>query len=473
MTNYRFAYYVSEKKLTRGVAEQVALGARLHGDSVELVPQTQELNPADYDGAICLGMSMAVKNTWHRFREAGKFFVFMDKGYTGKGLFWRFSVNDWQPLAYFQRFARDSARLKMTQLRLKPMMDIAHAKPDFKIVFAGACQAYNNLMDLGNINEYNIEVVQKIKEHTTRSVVYRPNPAWAINHSEEVPPIEGTEWSPPDILFNSVFPCWLVIAHGSSVTLHAMARGTPIMVLGGGIARPLALTEADWDKLDTPKIPTDRERQQLLCDVSYCQWTMKEYRSGEAWAELRLVLSALSDPSEITAAELIRQYEIMHRSPKYFRGRSLVKEFRNVADLVVKTSSSTILDFGSGKGEQYKRPYQLDKAWRVAVTCYDPGIPEVATLPEGKFDGVICCDVMEHVLPEEVPATLQRIMSYAHKFVFFSIAVSPAKKNMPDGRNCHVTVQPPEWWHEQIRIARKLARFKGELSVVFSTDDDE
>ena len=183
---------------------------------------------------------------------------------------------------------------------------------------------------------------------------------------------------------------------------------------------------------------------------------MEEFRSGEAWEELRLVFLALENThGDPVLDDIINQYKIMHKSRKYFRGINTVNYRAEIGSIIIKKGVSSLLDFGSGKGEQYEDPYYLNKSWGIGqVTCYDPGVPEFSTPPDTKFDGVICCDVMEHVPEQAVDDTLNQIFSYAKKFVFFVITTAPDKKELHDGRNCHVTVKPEEWWRERVKKAK-------------------
>ena len=146
---------------------------------------------------------------------------------------------------------------------------------------------------------------------------------------------------------------------------------------------------------------------------------------------------------------LIEQYRELHDEGK-FQGFSLLQHTSRISDLVKKHGSQTILDYGSGKGKQYRPPHNLDKIWGVEVTLYDPAVKGIDKLPEGKFDGVICSDVLEHIPEEEIDKTILQLESYARQFVFVSICTRPAKKLLPDGRNCHITVRPEEWWLERI-----------------------
>jgi hypothetical protein len=80
--------------------------------------------------------------------------------------------------------------------------------------------------------------------------------------------------------------------------------------------------------------------------------------------------------------------------------------------------------------------------------------------------------VLEHVPEHDVPETLRRLCNFAHKFVFLTVATSPAKKRLPDGRNCHLTIRPEAWWWEQIEAAR-VAVGKPDLlvSAIIQPDD--
>ena len=86
---------------------------------------------------------------------------------------------------------------------------------------------------------------------------------------------------------------------------------------------------------------------------------------------------------------------------------------------------------------------------------YDPGIPERAVKPDGKFDLVVCTDVMEHVEREHVEAVLQEMVDYTKQVLFLEIACSPANDRFQSGprigQDVHITIRTPEWWDEKVR----------------------
>jgi hypothetical protein len=149
---------------------------------------------------------------------------------------------------------------------------------------------------------------------------------------------------------------------------------------------------------------------------------------------------------------LLDQYRALHAQGK-FLGLSVLKFADEIGALVKEHGIKTVLDYGSGQGYQYMPPHSLDKKWGVDVTMYDPAVPGLDELPGGKFDMVICSDVLEHVPEEEITPMIEGIYKLATKYVFFTVCCRAAKKTLPDGRNTHVTIRPMGWWANKIAEA--------------------
>lgn len=142
---------------------------------------------------------------------------------------------------------------------------------------------------------------------------------------------------------------------------------------------------------------------------------------------------------------------------KTFSGESLAPECARVKRLIEKTGARTLLDYGSGKGRQYDPRRIRDESggewssvldyWGVdEVVCYDPCYAPLSRLPDGKFDGVVCTDVLEHCPEEDMPWIVGEIFYYASRFVYATVASFPARKRLPNGENAHCTIRPVEWW---------------------------
>jgi len=186
---------------------------------------------------------------------------------------------------------------------------------------------------------------------------------------------------------------------------------------------------------------------------------------------------------------LVEQYRAMHLHgemrlgippEKTFPGASLPKEAPRIKRLIKRTGAGTLLDYGAGKGQQYLPRRMVDAEegvdypdiksyWGVSeVRCYDPGYSPFMELPSGKFDGVICTDVLEHCSEEDIPWILGELFDYARKFVYANVACFPARKTLPSGGNAHCTIRPVKWWDEQIaRAARTNAAARYEFRLIY------
>lgn len=465
----KFAFYVSEKDRNWGLAEAVAESAAVHGDEVEIIPQRMFQGVrGDADGGACLGVKRAGKRLLGAHLQAGRHFLFFDKGYLDRANYVRVAIDAWQPLAYF-RSARPPDRFERFRLKVDTRRN------GEEILFAGSSQKYANFHDLGDATKYAERIIHKLRRKTSRPIVYRPKPSWAAHHPDECKPIEGTRFSSPGTpISEELKNCHLLVTHGSNAAVDALLAGVPVMALGSGVFNDMSMGE-DYGKIEVPYFPSREKRLQFFYDLAYCQFTLKEFKSGEAWAELRSILLNLGPiagapgmEESNSLAHVVGLYRKMHEIPKYFRGREAQKHFAKIGRLVLATGARTLLDYGCGKGEQYQPPLSLQEAWGVEVACYDPGVERFAVIPEGTFDAVICCDVMEHLPEQHVDEILRDVLSRARLFAFLSIATMPASKTLPDGRNCHLTVKPESWWREQIetaRIAVGAAELKVEVAI--------
>lgn len=146
-------------------------------------------------------------------------------------------------------------------------------------------------------------------------------------------------------------------------------------------------------------------------------------------------------------AYLASQYRIIHEDPKRYRGNLQPYFINQITDLVQRRKARTLLDYGSGKGNQYHE-HQQHNAWGgILPHCYDPGVPAYSIKSTASFDGVICTDVMEHIPTTHVDWVLRDVCAYANKFAFFCIFTDSAKAKLPDGRNAHLTIKEPWWWN--------------------------
>jgi hypothetical protein len=179
--------------------------------------------------------------------------------------------------------------------------------------------------------------------------------------------------------------------------------------------------------------------------------------------------------------ELLDQYQAMHRegdtrhglpAAQTFDGRSLPRQAQRIRSVIAKTGAKSILDYGCGKATQYRpakimengvaRWNSIQEYWGVeSIACYDPGYEPFGRLPEGKFDGVVCTDVLEHCPQEDLEWIVAELFAYSTRFVFANVACYPARKTLPNGENAHCTILPVARWEELFRSV--AGRFPGVL----------
>lgn len=154
------------------------------------------------------------------------------------------------------------------------------------------------------------------------------------------------------------------------------------------------------------------------------------------------------------------QLSAMHSQGQFVRGS---KTLKNVKPFIDQYQPNSLLDYGCGHGALMTSIQELYTGMRVEG--YDPGNRYHNRMPKRKFDVVVSADVFEHIEPEYLDQTLMIVSDKIQKAGWFRIACYPSKKSLPDGRNAHLIVQPPEWWRSKILNVMKLTIVKEEISV--------
>jgi len=141
------------------------------------------------------------------------------------------------------------------------------------------------------------------------------------------------------------------------------------------------------------------------------------------------------------SAGYIKQNKILHETNAEY-GVSVLKHLKVINEMYLKTGSSSLLDYGCGKGLLAKNvPFPI---WE-----YDPAI-EGKDKPPRAADFVVCVDVLEHIEPEYLDTTLKDIARCLLKVGYFIINTQPAVKLLPDGRNTHLIQKGKYWWENEI-----------------------
>lgn len=134
-----------------------------------------------------------------------------------------------------------------------------------------------------------------------------------------------------------------------------------------------------------------------------------------------------------------------------------------IKQTIEKYNAIRVLDYGCGYGNDWHMRLipkgndrictpQLFGEKLVGFHRYDPAYEIYSADPPGLFNLIICTDVMEHVLIEDIPEVLKHIESKCTTdgTVLFSIPTVLSKNAFLDGENMHCTIMSPQEWKEII-----------------------
>jgi len=145
---------------------------------------------------------------------------------------------------------------------------------------------------------------------------------------------------------------------------------------------------------------------------------------------------------ELISQEYIDLNAKLHRdNPTYGMGGS--KHAENVLKLSKQLNTTSILDYGCGKG-------LLANALPFPIWEYDPAISEKSTPPK-PADIVVCTDVLEHIEPDKLPFVLDDLRRCVKKIGYFVISTRKAVKTYANGQNTHLIVQNKDWWEKKLK----------------------
>lgn len=124
-----------------------------------------------------------------------------------------------------------------------------------------------------------------------------------------------------------------------------------------------------------------------------------------------------------------------HRHKQYGRGKrflSVDKEF------LLNHKCCTVMDFGCGKTRERDTSF----TW----VYYDPCIADRKQPYEGKVDGLVCYDVLEHVPINDLQVFVRWVKMYKPRCIVLGICTRPAASILANGENAHCTVRNNAWW---------------------------
>lgn len=139
------------------------------------------------------------------------------------------------------------------------------------------------------------------------------------------------------------------------------------------------------------------------------------------------------------------QQRALHADPRGYGGKG-DRWAALVSTIAARCNAVGILDYGCGQGALGAALRLL--GW-VDVREYDPAVAGKEARP-WPADLVACTDVLEHVEPGKVEAVIDHLARLTRKVLFVSIGLRPTSKLLDDGRQAHISLHAPLWWHERL-----------------------
>jgi hypothetical protein len=245
----------------------------------------------DPDADIVAFVGVKSKKIFEVCNQLGKLPLLIDKGYFGRGDYYRMSFGSYQP-TYLHRY------LNWTSHRFNKCVPSGvqmRRFADEAVMYVGSSQKYCNFHNLGDCNDYARNTLLDMRKHWDSKIIYRPKPSWFAKSKSgerrekfEEAPIRA-EFSHPDRNFHQELSrCWAIVTHGSNGAAEALAYGVPVVMLSQeGVSPVYELCEHSLARINKPYFsPFLGVRQQLLSAMAWCQFTIDEIRTGYAWSTI-------------------------------------------------------------------------------------------------------------------------------------------------------------------------------------------
>lgn len=143
----------------------------------------------------------------------------------------------------------------------------------------------------------------------------------------------------------------------------------------------------------------------------------------------------MTEPSDKYYKALSLTQKHHESQSKTFSGQFTWKNRHLIKDIIDEFGIETILDYGCGKGKQYyenndELGQSLEQYWGIVTTKYDPGVRKFSKEPRGKFDLVICVQVLGSIPRDDIPWVVDRLYGFANKAVFVAERLGTPRKQI-------------------------------------------
>lgn len=147
-----------------------------------------------------------------------------------------------------------------------------------------------------DINDWCKDVVKQIRLFTDRPIEIRTHPAisdkgmtgydqlvrhFAFSSYKDITFVDGKtiSWR------KQINTAHCVVAYTSGLSIDAIVEGIPVIACDEGNFA-YNVSDRNVGNIENPKMMSEDDIHQWLCNLAYCQWSPKEMETGECWSHL-------------------------------------------------------------------------------------------------------------------------------------------------------------------------------------------
>ena len=250
----------------------------LKKDKNNTINKYNELNIKNKN-AICFGVECTFKIDT-KFRKIlldnYENVLIVELGFINRKIYRSLSWNKFAGKSIIKPFNCDSKRFDKLNIKLNKLK----INYDGYILVCGQLPWDSQIQYLDK--KYNIwlnELFIKLREKTNKQIVFRFHPLYKKRKRFEIDLPDFVTIDKNKNLKDSFKGAYVTISYNSNSLIESLIYGCPFICFDRlSLVYDLGLN--DIENIDNLYLPSEKERLQKLYDISYSQWTLKEFKNG-------------------------------------------------------------------------------------------------------------------------------------------------------------------------------------------------
>jgi hypothetical protein len=225
------------------------------------------------------GIKCVYKPNTH-FREVlmnnYKYNIIIEQGFLNRKYYRSFGINGFAGLSKIMPKNSPKDRFEMLNIKIKDMK----INNDGYILFCGQLPWDTQVQNI-NYNDYINNIFTKLKKITNKEIVFRHHPLFKPRGKFNITLPKYVKKDENNSLLDSLKDAYCVISYNSTSLVECILEGKPIIALDK-MSIVYDLGTSDINNINKLYIPDKKKILQKMYDISYMQYTEKEFENGTA-----------------------------------------------------------------------------------------------------------------------------------------------------------------------------------------------